>query len=136
MLNGPDGKPMRGVGAGVVADPRDGRRRRIDAGRARTRRTASPTRTRTFLVNQYQPARLNKELEWAKKSLRPRRGRVANCKVTRAEGGPVANKPVVVEVRVDDATVRVAAPLKTDAEGRVAVRFELPAIDRPACQPA
>ncbi len=125
-INGPDGKPVRGVGAGEWAIPESA------AGGEYTlavRETSGrfPEEKRTFLVNKYQPARINKVLEWSRKSYGPGDEVVANCKATKAEGGALANRPVTATVRVDDATFAVTPNPTTDAEGRVAVRFKLPA---------
>ena len=85
-----------------------------------------PEDLRKFLVNRYQPARLNKELEWSRKSYGPGDLVVANCKVTRAEGGPVANQPVQATAFVDGQPVAVTPPGSTDAQGTIRIRLALP----------
>src|SRR5262249_48981968 len=97
-----------------------------------------PPQERRFLVNRYEKPRLNKELEWGRKSYGPNDDVLANCRVSRAEGGaPVANQPVIATITIDgktfDARGKGGAPfeLRTDAEGKVSVLFHLPAnIDR------
>ncbi|MGE3808585.1 MAG: alpha-2-macroglobulin family protein, partial [Gemmataceae bacterium] len=95
---------------------------------------------RKFIVNKYQIPRLNKELEFSKKSYGPGEEVAAACKVARAEGGkPVANAKVDVTVLVDgqeygkDGKLGKPFSLKTDAQGGVLVKFKLPkAIQRGA----
>src|SRR5262249_48154341 len=94
-----------------------------------------PPEKRTFLVNQYQVPRLNKKLEFTRKSYGAGSEVVAMGIVTRAEGGAaVADQSVIATVLVDgkrykadgqeagDATI----PLRTDDQGAVLVRFKLP----------
>jgi hypothetical protein len=129
---GPDGKPLRGLGAGEFT---------LDAGLAggeyalvvRDAENRFPPQERRFLVNKYEKPRLNKELEWGRKSYGPNDDVLANCRLSRAEGGaPVANQPVTVTVLIDgktyDAKGQRGAPfeLRTDAEGKVNVHFHLP----------
>ncbi|MFO0809348.1 MAG: alpha-2-macroglobulin family protein [Gemmataceae bacterium] len=124
-VTGPDGKAIAGVGAGewVIPESASGGEWTLVV---REQSSRFPEQKRTFLVNKYQPPRLNKVLEWSKKSYGPGETVVANVKVERAEGGPVTGKPVTAEVRVDDATFRIGQNLTTDAEGRVAIRYALP----------
>jgi hypothetical protein len=120
-----DGQPVRGVGAGewvVLPDAPGGEYTLL----VREANGRFPEERRKFLVNQYQAARLNKELEWSRKSYGPGDVVVANCKVTRAEGGPVANQPVAAEAFVDGQRVPVEPPAHTDAHGTVAVKLTLP----------
>jgi alpha-2-macroglobulin-like protein len=132
-LTGSDGKPLRGLGAGEFT---------LDAGEGggeyalivRDSENRFPPQERRFLVNKYEKPRLNKELEWGRKSYGPNDDVLANCRISRAEGGaPVANQPVVVSVTIDgqtyDAKGKPGAPfaLRTDAEGKVNVPFHLPA---------
>jgi hypothetical protein len=84
-----------------------------------------PEERRKFLVNVYTPARLNKVLEWSRKSFGPGDEVVANCRVTSASG-PVANKPVTARATVDGQPVEVPPSGPTSANGTVAVRFTLP----------
>src|SRR5262249_39778543 len=93
-----------------------------------------PQQERRFLVNKYEKPRLNKELEWGRKTYGPNDDVLANCRLSRAEGGaPVANQPVTVTVLIDgktyDANGKLGPPfeLRTEAEGKVNVHFHLPA---------
>src|SRR5262249_15603067 len=78
----------------------------------------------------------NKELEFTRKSYGPGDEVVAACKVARTEGGAaVANQPVQATVLIDGQSFDAAGkpsptplPLRTDAAGKVNVRFRLPAV--------
>lgn len=132
---GPDQKPVAGVGAGdyeLDANAPGGEYTLI----AREARNLFPAQERKFLVNKYENPRLNKELDFTRKSYGPGDEVLAACKVTRAEGGTaLANQNVLATVRVDNQTFNAqgqpagenAIALKTDAEGKVPVRFKLPA---------
>lgn len=86
-----------------------------------------PEQSRKFLVNQYENPRLNKELEFTRKSYGPGDEVVAACKVSRTEGGaPVARRPVLATVIVDGKETEQLS-LQTDEQGLVNVRFKLPA---------
>src|SRR5208282_2446688 len=97
-----------------------------------------PEQQRKFIVNKYEKHRLNKELDFTRKSYGPGDEVVAACKARRAEGGPVANQPVMATVFIDGKAYGLDGkegnrpqPLRTDATGAVNVRFKLPgAIDR------
>jgi anti-sigma factor RsiW len=121
---GPDGKPVHGVAAGewtIPADARGGEYTLV------VKETSGrfPEERRKFLVNQYQAAKLNKVLEWSRKSFGPGAEVVANCKVTNATG-PVANKPVRFQAVVDGKEIAGGSCGSTSADGSVAVRFTLP----------
>jgi hypothetical protein len=128
-IAGPDGKPVQGVGAGEWTIPAEARGGEYTLAVKETH-NRFPEERRKFLINQYQPALLNKELEWSRKSFGPGDEVVANCKVTNASG-PVANQPVTAQAFVDGQPVAVPAFGPTSADGTVAVRFKLPQqIDR------
>jgi hypothetical protein len=131
---GPLLKPVRGIGAGEYAiDPRaPGGEYTLTVKEADNR---FPPEKRSFLVNHYQTPRLNKKLEFTRKSYGPGSTVAALGTVARAEGGMVlADQPVTATVQVDgkhynaagqemaDATI----PLRTDANGALLVRFKLP----------
>lgn len=133
-IRGPDGQPIRGIGTGEWLIPPN-----ADGGEyTLTVREASgrfPPQQRKFLVNRYQPHRLNKELDYARKSYGPGEEVVAVCKASRAEGGPVANRPVEATVLIDGKTYGADGresdrPIlfRTDDQGKVEVRFRLPAV--------
>lgn len=129
---GPDGQPIRGIGSGAYQiDPhaRGGEYTltvREELGRF-------PEQQRKFTVNEYQKPRLNKELEFNKKSYGVGEEVQALCKALRADGGAVSEKNVEVTVNIDGKAYGAdgkpnAEPFKfkTDTEGRVTVRFRLP----------
>jgi hypothetical protein len=128
-VQGPDGKPVQGVGAGEFRIPPGaaGGEYTLAVSEGRDR---FPAEKRKFLVNHYQAPRLNKELEFTRKSYGPGDEVEATCKVARAEGGtPLVNQPVVATVHVDGRPCPVSGggTLRTDAQGNVPpVRFKLP----------
>jgi hypothetical protein len=132
VILGPDQKPLRGVGAGEYPiDPAaPGGEYTLRVSEAGNR---FPPQERKFIVNQYEKPRLNKELEFTRKSYAPGAEVIAACKVSRVEGRmPVANRPVTAAVNVDgktyDADGKLGGPLQlqTNAQGAVNVKFRLP----------
>src|SRR5262249_13804130 len=128
---GPDGKPVQGVGCGayaLTADAPGGEYTLV----VREARGRLPQQERKFLVNDYQRPRLNKELEFTRKSYGAGEEVVASCKAAKVEGGVLAGIPVQVQVNVDgqsygpDGKPSGAFRLRTDERGTVAVRFKLP----------
>lgn len=131
-FRGPDGEPVRGVGAGafLLSDESPGGEYILEVREGSNR---FPPQQRKFLVNSYQKPRLNKELDFNCKSYGAGEEVQALCKASRADGGPVKEKPVEVTVQVDDRTYDARGqasnqPIhdRTDAEGKVIVRFRLP----------
>jgi serine/threonine protein kinase len=139
ILTGPDGKPIRGIGAGEYAihPNAPGGEYTLTVREALDR---FAPQQRKFVVNKYEKPRLNKELEFTRKSYGPGEEVLAGARVRRIEGGiPVADQPVTATVQVDGKSYRAdgkeeanaSIPLKTDANGAVSVSFRLPAqIDR------
>jgi hypothetical protein len=125
-LRGPDGKTLRGIGAGDFTIPPGaaGGEYTLTVSDAKNR---FPAERRKFLVNQYQAPRLNKELELTRKSYGPGDPVEASCKVSRVEGGKaVVNQPVVATASVDGKPV-ATVNLRTDAWGNVPpIHFRLP----------
>lgn len=135
---GPDGQPLRGVGAGefTLNSEAVGGEYTLTVRETNNR---TPTEKRKFIVNRYERPRLNKELDFGKKSYGPGDELSATCRVSRAEGGtPVADKPVEATLQIDGkrygADGKENGPplsLRTNNEGAVTVRFKLPTrIDR------
>src|SRR5262249_44537899 len=123
---GPDGKVVRGVGAGewVIPPGLRGGEYTLTVSEVNDR---FPAERRKFLVNQYQAPRLNKDLEFTRKSYGPGDGVVAFAKAARVEGGAaVANQPVVATAHVDGQACEVPGVLRTDPTGAVTVRFKVP----------
>jgi hypothetical protein len=120
---GPDGAPVRGIGAGDWAIPPTAKGGEYTLA-VKEANGHFPEERRKFLVNQYQAARLNKELEWSRKSYGPGDEVVANCKVTNA-GGPVAHQAVTAVAVVDGQQIPITCG-PTNSDGAVAIRFALP----------
>jgi hypothetical protein len=126
-LVGPDGKPIRGIGAGEFRVPPGaaGGEYTLTLSEAQNR---FPPERRKFLVNHYQAPRLTKELDFTRKSYGPGEVVEANCKVARVEGGGVIdNQPVHVSAQVDGqpCTVLDEGALRV-RQGKVTVRVRLP----------
>ena len=130
----PDGKPVAGIGAGEFSLPPA-----IAGGEftltVREVNNRFPDQQRKFIVNNFANPRLNKELDFTRKSYGPGQEVVAACSATYAEGGPVANRPVIASMFIDGKPYgpdgkQGATPLvlQTDALGKVSVRFKLPAV--------
>ncbi len=126
-IAGPDGKPICGVGAGEFRIPPDapGGEYTLRVSEASKR---FPEQERKFLVNKYQAPRLNKEVEFTRKSYGPGDAVEARCKVARVEGGGIIdNEPVSVTAHVDGQPCAVldAGALQV-RKGEVTVRVQLP----------
>ncbi|HZY88681.1 MAG TPA: hypothetical protein VFE78_27910, partial [Gemmataceae bacterium] len=131
---GPDGKPVRGIGAGEfsLADPN------LPGGEyvltVREEQDRFPPQTRKFLVNRYQKPQLNLELDYNRKTYGPGDEVQAACKAVTPTGTPVKDRPVAATVQIDgilygaDGKPSLAPiPFRTDADGKVTVRIKLPA---------
>jgi hypothetical protein len=134
-IQGPDGKPLQGIGAGdYTIDPNSpGGEYTLSATETSNR---FPPQERKFIVNRYENPRLNKELDFTRKSYGRGDEVAAACKVSRAEGGntPVARRPVLATIQIDGQFYGVNGQpggpplnLQTDDQGHVNVRFKLPA---------
>jgi hypothetical protein len=132
-IEGPDKKPLRGVGAGSFPIPP------VFAGGEYTLTVSElynrfPPEKHKFIVNEYQKSPLNMKLEFTKKSYGPGDEVIAACIVEPAGGGrPIARQPVVATVRLDGKTYDAEGKpsdaglrLQTDDAGAVSVRFRLP----------
>jgi anti-sigma factor RsiW len=131
-LLGPDGKPLRGLGAGSfhIDESWPGGEYELIVKELNQR---FPEQRRKFLVNRYEKPKLNKELDFSRKSYGPGDEVVARCKAKDLEGRPVKNCPVRLTVVIDNKQYgsqgeenREAIPFRTDDEGIVNVRFRLP----------
>jgi hypothetical protein len=131
-LLGPDNKPLRGLGAGSV---------QLDANGAggeyslivREANGRFPEQRRKFLVNKYDKPKLNKELDFSRKSYGPGDEVVARCKAKYLDGRPLTNCRAEVTVVVDNKQYGSHGEEKpetftfqTDDQGLVNVRFRLP----------
>ena len=126
LLRGPDGKPLRGLGAGeFYIDPQTtGGEYTLTVRETHSRILPQE---RKFLVNVYEKPRMNKEMELTRKSYGPGEKVTASAKATRVEGGAVADRPVVATMNVDGTRVApLNSSLRTDANGAVEVQFQLP----------
>ncbi len=134
LVNGPDGKPLRGVGSGafLLADNAPGGEYILEVEDLQHR---FPAQQRKFVVNNYQKPRLNKELDFNRKTYGAGDEVQALCQAIRADGNlPVKDRPVKATVQIDGKTYNARGkpsgepiPFRTDAEGKVVVRFKLPA---------
>ncbi len=133
LVQGPDGKPIRGIGSGEFHLPEDapGGEYVLEVREVGNR---FPVQQRKFVVNRYQKPRLNKELDFNRKTFGPGDEVQALCKANRADGGPVKDRPVEVTVQIDGQTYNARGeaseqPIRfqTDSDGKVTVRFKLPA---------
>lgn len=132
LLNGPDGKPLRGLGAGsfqIAPDAPGGEYSLI----VRDIQGRFPEQTRKFIVNRYQKPRINKELDFHRKSYGPNQEMIAHCKAASADGKPLANTRANATLVIDGVAMGVngkpsplPAEFQTDAAGRVSVKFLLP----------
>lgn len=125
-IQGPDGKPLRGLGAGEFPLSPDlpGGQYTITVSEAQNR---FPPEKRTFLVNQWQMPRMNKELTFNRSSYGPDEVVVVNALAKRGEGGaPLAGQKAIVNASVDGNDLLKNALLHTDGEGKIVVSFKLP----------
>jgi hypothetical protein len=129
-IQGPDGKPLRGLGAGEFQIPLDqaGGQYTISCSEGQNR---FPPEKRSFLVSQWQMPRMNKELKFHRSSYGPNDMVEVQAVAKRAEGGaPLAGQPVHVRAVVDNA-ILLDARLQTDFEGKVRPPvFKLPPPER------
>lgn len=131
-LLGPDGKPLRGIGAGSVqldANGPGGEYTLI----VREANQRFPEQRRKFLVNKYERPKLNKELDFSRKSYGPGEEVTARCKATHLDGRPLKNCRVLAAVVIDNKQYgshgeekAEAFALQTDNEGLANIRFHLP----------
>ena len=131
-LSGPDGKPLNGVGGGeFVLKPDDpGGEYTLTVSELNNR---FPPQERKFVVNQYQPGQLNKELNFSRSSYGPGETVGATCRAARADGTPVAKRAVQADVFIDGLKYGADGkpapgpiPFTTDAKGEAIVSFKLP----------
>jgi hypothetical protein len=128
---GPDGNPIRGVGAGAFQLPEDlpGGEYSLVVSEAEDR---FPTEKRKIIVNRYQAPRLYKDVDFTRKSYGPGDMVTALCKVAAVEGGKaLAGQEVkVVTAEVDGKPCKLLSkvPLHTDERGECVVQFRLPAV--------
>ena len=136
IINGPDGKPLKGVGAGAYY---------LDAGSAggeyiltvREAQNRFSEQRRKFIVNHYQKPRLNKELDFNRKTYGPGDEVQAAVKVSSNDGTPLRGQNVEATITIDgkqygaDGKVsdkKTASKLEADGKsGKVTIRFKLPA---------
>ncbi len=132
VVDGPDGKPLRGIGAGevVLDENAPGGEYSLIVREVQQR---FPEQRRKFLVNKYEKPKLNKELDFSKKSYGPGDEVSARCKAQYLDGKPVKNCRVEVTVSIDNQQYGAngerkseAFVFQTDDDGQVNVRFKLP----------
>ena len=132
LANGPDGQPIVGIGAGEIALEADAPGGEYTLRVEDSARRFAP-RDRKFLVQEYQPQRLAKELVFGKRSYGPGDAVEATLKGSAATGEPLAGARVEVMLRVDDvqfdATGKESGamiPVVLDSVGKGIVRVVLP----------
>jgi anti-sigma factor RsiW len=131
---GPDGQPLRGVGCGSFQlDPNGPGGEYTLIVRELNRRF--PEQHRKFLVNKYEKPKLNKELDFSRKSYGPGDEVFAHCKATYLDGRPVKHCRVLATVFIDNKQYGAhgeekaeAIVFQTDEEGTVNIRFHLPKV--------
>jgi uncharacterized membrane protein YgcG len=129
VLKGPDGNPLRGIGAGSFLLPAElpGGEYTLIVSESQDR---FPAERRKLLVNRYQAPRLYKDVDFTRKSYGPGDIVTASCKVSPVEGGRVlSNLPVTAMATVDGVACEILTKgaLKTDDLGQCSVQFRLPA---------
>jgi hypothetical protein len=128
-LLGPDGKELRGIGAGSfqLPDSLPGGEYTLIVSETHDR---FPAEKRRLIVNRYQAPRLLKDVDFTRKSYGPGDTVTAVCKVAPVEGGRViSDQPVTVSAEVDGLACEMLLPgmLVTDKTGSCVVKFRLPA---------
>ena len=132
LIKGPDGKPLKGVGAGafLIEPTAPGGEYMLTV---KDQSGRFPDQVRKFIVNRYQKSNINKELDFNRRSYGPGDEVVANCKAVSADGKPLSDKPVLASINLDG--VQIGADgnpnpsqvrFQTDSFGRVALKFKLP----------
>lgn len=132
LANGPEGQPIVGLGAGEIALEADAPGGEYTLRVEDSARRFAP-RDRKFLVQEYQPQRLSKELVFGKRSYGPGDAVEATLKGSTATGEPLAGARVEVTLRVDDIQVDASGkesgaiiPVTLDGTGKGVVSVTLP----------
>jgi hypothetical protein len=135
-VNGPDGRPLRGLGTGdYLLDGAEGGEYTLTVHEMNDR---FPPQQRKFIVNRYQASALNKELNFDHSSYGPGETVVARLKVMRTNGEPAAECLATPQIFIDGQVYGIdgqangkSASFKVSNEGKVDVKFRLPsAIER------
>lgn len=134
LIKGPDGKPLKGVGAGAfLIDPTAPGGEYILTVKDQSGRF--PDQVRKFIVNRYQKSNINKELDFNRRSYGPGDEVVANCKAASSDGKPLSGKQVLASITLDGVQIGVdgnpnadQVRFQTDSMGRVVLKFKLPAV--------
>src|SRR5262249_47348664 len=100
VINGPDGKPLRGIGAGEYTLPADAPGGEYTLS-VREKQGRFPEQKRKFLVNNYQKPRFNKELDFNRTTYGPGDDVAALCKASTSDNRPLKNIPVFASVQID-----------------------------------
>lgn len=132
LANGPQGVSLTGIGTGEVTLEADAPGGEYTLRVEDAQRRFAP-RERKFLVQEYQPQRLAKELVFGRRSYGPGDTVEAMLKGTSATGEPLAGTTVEVSIRVDDRQVDAkgndsgaSIPVVLDAAGKGVIRARLP----------
>ena len=126
-LKGPDGQPLRGIAADEFHLSKD-----VPGGQyiltVADFKDRFPPEKRTFLVNNWQTPRLNKELNFTRSSYGPKDNVAFEAKASRVVGGGLSRQLVDVRAQVDGKEVAFLQ-LTTDDQGRIKGNFDLPAAE-------
>jgi alpha-2-macroglobulin-like protein len=136
---GPDGKPVRGIGAGEYELPADAPGGEYVLEVVETNpdtKRDTILETRKFLVNKYVPDVFEKKLEFDGKSYGPGDYVQAQVHVSRTAGGPMKDARAVVTAQIDGKTIHseknahfqmVADPASRQTKAVLNIRFQIPA---------
>jgi DNA-binding FrmR family transcriptional regulator len=132
LTNGPQGVSLTGIGTGEVTLEADAPGGEYTLRVEDAQRRFAP-RERKFLVHEYQPQRLAKELVFGRRSYGPGDTVEAMLKGTSATGEPLTGTTVEVSIRVDDRQVDAkgndsgaSIPVVLDPAGKGLIRARLP----------
>lgn len=123
-INGPDGKPIRGIGAGEFSLEADAPGGEYTLSVSEDSGRFTPV-VRRFIVNHYQKPRLDKKLDFNRSSYGPGEEVQALATARRADGGPLSHCPIEATLSVDG-TILPPVKTTTDEDGQVIVKFRLP----------
>ncbi len=126
LLTGPKDEPIRGIAAGEfkISEDAPGGEYTLEIQEAKQK---FPTQKRKFIVQRFIAPRLDKELEFHRKSYGPGDEVEVLCKVSRVEGGHIKIGSLVeVDVQVDGKKVKTSN-VRIDEKGKVPpIQFTLP----------
>lgn len=122
-LKGPDGQPLRGIGAGQFTLPAHlpGGQYTLEVSESSGR---FPPEKRVFFVHRWQAPRLNKELTFNRSSYGPNETMLITARASYVEGGAVGNVDVSYQILVDG-RIEASGGGRTDVNGQVKIAHSL-----------